>query len=213
MSDVERDDPPMTQIRPAKETDWNSIWTMFQAVVRHGDAFVYESIENDEAFSIWFGPDVSPFVAEEKGEVVGAYYLRPNFPGRGRHVANASYVVGERSRGRGIGRSLGVHSVHAAVELGYAAIQFNCVVATNDAAIRLWGSLGFRVIGTVPQALQHVKRGAVDVMIMHRSCDNAVGDASVGDASCVTTGATGLLDRLLQHDVWTHGTYSIAAAN
>ena len=143
---------------------------MFDAVVQQGDAFVFESITDEDAFSIWFGPNVNSFVAEDKGQVVGAYYLRPNLPGRASHVANATYVVDESNRGQGTGRRLGEHSISAAKELGYAAIQFNCVVSTNEAAVRLWKLLGFQSIGTVPKAFQHAKLGTVDVLIMHRFC-------------------------------------------
>ena len=85
-------------------------------------------------------------------------------------MASATYVVNESNRGQGIGQRLGEHSISAAKELGYVAIQFNCVVSTNEAAIRLWNLLGFQVIGTVPKAFQHAKLGAVDVLIMHRFC-------------------------------------------
>ena len=51
---------------------------------------------------------------------------------------------------------------------GYAAMQFNAVVETNVRAVRLWESLGFTVLGTVPEAFRHPDQGLVGLHIMHR---------------------------------------------
>ena len=53
-------------------------------------------------------------------------------------------------------------------EQGYAAMQFNAVVASNHAAVRLWQELGFQIIGTVPEAFAHPTLGRVGLHIMHR---------------------------------------------
>jgi ribosomal protein S18 acetylase RimI-like enzyme len=41
-------------------------------------------------------------------------------------------------------------------------------VETNTAAVRLWQSLGFRIIGTVPEAFHHPTHGYVGLHVMHR---------------------------------------------
>ena len=51
---------------------------------------------------------------------------------------------------------------------GYAAMQFNAVVETNEHAVRLWESLGFTILATVPEAFRHPDRGLVGLHIMHR---------------------------------------------
>jgi len=51
---------------------------------------------------------------------------------------------------------------------GYLAMQFNAVVETNASAIRLWESLGFTIIGTVPEAFRHPQHRLVGLHIMHR---------------------------------------------
>ena len=48
-------------------------------------------------------------------------------------------------------------------------MQFNAVIETNESAVRLWRSLGFRVIGTVPDAFAHPVHGLVGMHIMHKS--------------------------------------------
>jgi hypothetical protein len=48
-------------------------------------------------------------------------------------------------------------------------MQFNFVVSTNKGAIRLWKQLGFDIVGTLPGAFRHPKRGYVDVYVMFHS--------------------------------------------
>ena len=66
-----------------------------------------------------------------------------------------------QARGRGVGRRLGEYVVQWHRDQGFRAIQFNAVVETNTAAVRLWQALGFRIIGTVPEAFDsaHARAG------------------------------------------------------
>jgi ribosomal protein S18 acetylase RimI-like enzyme len=90
-----------------------------------------------------------------------------NRPGPGAHVATASYMVAAEARGRGVGRALVVDSLDWARESGYAAMQFNAVVATNTGAVKLYESLGFTVVGTVPRAHELPSGERVGLRIMH----------------------------------------------
>jgi L-amino acid N-acyltransferase YncA len=83
-------------------------------------------------------------------------------------VANAGYMVAAGAQGRGIGRLLGRHSIAEARRLGFRAMQFNMVIATNAPAVRLWQELGFVVVGRSPRAFVHPVQGEVDALIMHR---------------------------------------------
>jgi ribosomal protein S18 acetylase RimI-like enzyme len=47
-------------------------------------------------------------------------------------------------------------------------MQFNAVVETNEPAVKLWRSLGFEVIGTVPEAFDHRRHGLVGLHVMYR---------------------------------------------
>ena len=47
-------------------------------------------------------------------------------------------------------------------------MQFNAVVETNIAAVKLWQALGFQIIGTVPEAFEHARLGRVGLHIMYR---------------------------------------------
>jgi ribosomal protein S18 acetylase RimI-like enzyme len=125
-------------------------------------------MSRDEAFAYWFRDDTRTYVAELNDEVVGTYTLRPNRSGGGRHVSNASFMVDPAAQGRGIGRAMAEHCLNEARRLGYRAMQFNFVVATNEHAVRLWQKLGFDIVGTLPGAFQHPKKGLVDAYVMFR---------------------------------------------
>lgn len=154
-------------IRSATDADWVSIFPIFSGIVAAGETYAYpEGLSSVEARGLWMADHV--VVAEEDGRVLASAKMGPNRPGRGAHVATASFMVGEPARGQGVGRALGEHMLVWAGESGYAAVQFNAVVETNAGAVRLWQALGFRIIGTVPQAFDSRAHGLVGLHVMHR---------------------------------------------
>jgi ribosomal protein S18 acetylase RimI-like enzyme len=78
-------------------------------------------------------------------------------------------MVAPDARGQGIGRAMGEHCVSEARRLGFRAMQYNFVVSTNEAAVRLWQKLGFEIVGNLPGAFHHPEKGYVDVYVMFRS--------------------------------------------
>ena len=50
---------------------------------------------------------------------------------------------------------------------GFHGIQFNAVVETNTTAVRLWESLGFEILATVPEAFDHPTDGLVGLHLMY----------------------------------------------
>ena len=159
----------MIAIREATEADWPDLWAMFQEVAGGGDVFAYdESTTESIARTLWFMPPSVPFVAQENQLLVGSYFVRPNQPGRGSHVANGGYMVLPEARGQGIASLLCEHSLNTARRLGFSAMQFNFVVASNTAALRVWDKHGFAVVGRIPQAFRHKELGFVDALVMYR---------------------------------------------
>jgi len=117
----------------------------------------------------WMGADKETYVGQENGTVVGTYCLRANQAGGGEHVCNCGYMTAEHAQGRGVARALCLHSLDRARERGFRAMQFNCVVSTNDRAVRLWESLGFAIVGVLPQAFLHPSQGYVDAFVMFQT--------------------------------------------
>ena len=160
----------MVLIREYKDADWASVWPIFREVVAAGDTYVYDPRwSSDEARGVWVeAPPGHTVVACDGPQVLGTAKMGPNRPGPGSHVATASFMVASLARGRGVGRALGDYALAWAREQGYAAMQFNAVVESNEAAVRLWQALGFQIIGTVPEAFEHPRLGRVGLHVMHR---------------------------------------------
>ncbi|HEV7187829.1 MAG TPA: GNAT family N-acetyltransferase [Blastococcus sp.] len=156
------------EIRPAREDDWSQIYPIFSAIVADGRTYAYpEGLSSDEAQALWLEPPPGRAVVAVDGDrVLGSAKMGPNRPGRGSHVATASFMVDPAAQGRGVGRALGEHVVAWARGAGYRAIQFNAVVETNTGAVGLWQSLGFRILTTVPGAFDHPEHGYVGLHVM-----------------------------------------------
>jgi L-amino acid N-acyltransferase YncA len=166
---------PRLRIRRAKKQDRNAIWRIFHDVVVTGDTYVFDAnISRTKALGYWLAPATNCYVALCDQQVVGTYILKANQPGLGSHVANAGFMVSPSARGCGVGRTMAVHCLQEAERLGFRAMQFNFVVATNENALRLWKDLGFKIVGTLPDGFCHARRGFVDVYIMHRRLKPAV---------------------------------------
>jgi L-amino acid N-acyltransferase YncA len=156
-------------IRPATKFDEVAIWTIFQAVIAPGDTYVFDpQMPRDEALAYWMRTGTHTYVLESDGRVVGTYVLRPNQPALGSHIANAAFMVSPAARGAGVGRRMAEHCLAEARRLGFRAMQFNFVVSTNEAAVRLWQQLGFQIVGTLPGAFRHSRHGFVDAHVMFR---------------------------------------------
>ncbi len=158
-------------LRPATDADWSQIWPFFDVIVKDGQTYAYpEDLTSDSAKALWMEPAPGrTVVAIEDDVVLGSAKMGPNRPGRGAHVATASFMVDPAARGKGVGRHLGVHMIEWARAEGYRAIQFNAVVETNTSAVKLWQDLGFAIIGTVPEAFDHRVHGLVGLHVMHLS--------------------------------------------
>lgn len=159
------------EIRRSVDGDWGGIWPIWHRVVAGEDTYVWpaDTAEAD-ARRLWMLPPAAEvWVATHDGRVVATAVLKPNQIGLGDHVANASFMVDPEHEGVGVGRALAEVVIDRARALGYRAMQFNAVVATNTRAIALWRSLGFVVVGIVPGSFRHRTEGHVDLLIMHRA--------------------------------------------
>ena len=160
----------MISIEAIKPEEWSEAWRIMQPVFAGGDTCAYApEISEAEAFAAWIKAPSATFVAkDERGNLLGIYYLKTNQPGLGSHVANCGYVVSEAARGQGVAAALCEHSQEEAKRRGFLAMQFNIVVATNEVAVRLWQRLGFAIVGRVPAAFRHKQLGFVDILVMHK---------------------------------------------
>ena len=156
-------------IRAATVDDWPRIWPFFREIVDAGETYAYPpDLTSEQARDLWLmRPPGQTVVLVDGDDVLGSATMGPNRPGRGSHIGTASFMVSSAARGRGVGRSLGEYVVQWHREHGFRGIQFNAVVETNTAAVRLWQQLGFEIVGTVPGAFDSRAHGPVGLHVMY----------------------------------------------
>ena len=154
-------------IRAAAEADWPAIWSILEPVFRAGETYAIDrDISEDAARALWITAPRATYVAEAEGEILGTYYIKSNHAGGASHICNCGYVTAAAAQGRGIASAMCRHSLEQAPRLGYRAMQYNLVLASNDGAVRLWQKLGFEIVGTLPAAFDHPGLGPVDAFVM-----------------------------------------------
>jgi len=157
------------EIRRATGRDGDAIWKILEPVIRGGDTYTLpQDMNREEALAYWNSAGHEVFAVEENGEILGTYYLRANQKGGGAHVANCGYMTAPWASGRGVARAMCQHSLERAKARDFRAMQFNFVVSNNERAVRLWESMGFEIVGTLPGAFMHPKLGPVDALVMYR---------------------------------------------
>lgn len=136
------------QKRPLSQVEFSTYWLS-------KDAFVVRTSVQD--------------ATHKPKEILGAFYLKPNFPGRCCHICNAGFIVQPGFGSQGIGRFMGEAMLLIAANLGYEAVMFNLVFETNIPSITLWQSLGFEIIGRIPRAAKLGDEQVVEALIMYRA--------------------------------------------
>ena len=159
-------------LRRFEDKDSKGLYEIFQEVVLAGSYFPYEC-DSFEEFQRQFVDSRSHiYVCDSPSQgVIGGFYIRPNYSGRSKHIANAAYMLKESFRNKGIGSLLVKASLHLAKELGFHAMQYNMVLSQNLIAVRLYQKIGFEIVGTIPKAVGNPDGSYQDGYILHRSLD------------------------------------------
>ena len=142
------------RVRAAGPGDGDALWAILAPIFAAGETYAIDpKIGRAEALELWTGGSHRAFVIEA-AEPLGTYYIGPNQGGGGAHVANAGFATASGA---------------TAVTMGFRAMQFNFVVATNTRALDIWTRAGFETVGRLPGAFLHPKAGYVDALILYRS--------------------------------------------
>ena len=156
-------------IRDAQVIDGPEIFHIISGIAREGESFAMD-VPADEETSLadWMTalPGRTVVAVDADGHVLGTANMYANRAAQGSHVASGSFMVGVESRGRGVGRTLLRDMLEWAMNTGFRAVQFNAVADTNVAAVELYLSEGFEVVGTAPRAFRHPRHGFVGLHIM-----------------------------------------------
>ncbi|MEM9912641.1 MAG: N-acetyltransferase [Pseudomonadota bacterium] len=161
---------PDVIIRPFEVADADRLWPILDETIRKGDTYAIDpDLSREELIHLWCETPRATFVAVRGDTILGTYYIKTNQQGGGSHVCNCGYITSAQARGLGVARGMCLHSQDVARQMGYLAMQFNFVVASNRGAIALWTRLGFQTIGRIPLAFRHPAEGLLDALVMHKS--------------------------------------------
>ena len=101
-------------IREAVAGDLIQIAPFFRAIVAAGETYAYpEDLDDQGIADLWLErpPGRCIVAVSDAGAVLGSAKMGPNRPGRGSHIATASFMVAPEAQGRGIGRALGAEAI------------------------------------------------------------------------------------------------------
>ncbi len=156
-----------TDITEATARDHDELFGAFREIVAAGEGFPQDPpLSRGEFEDYWIEHSSSVQVVHRRGELAGAYYVKPNYVGRAAHIANAGYFVRAGHRGAGIGTAMVAHSLRQARRLGFDALVFNLVFESNPAR-GLYRRQGFREVGRIPRAVE-----GEDAVIYWRSLED-----------------------------------------
>ncbi len=154
-------------LRKAVRDDFDCLWTVLEPVFRAGDTYAIDpNISRGDALTYWTKHHC--YVAERDGNLLGTFYIRPNQQGGGAHVCNCGYITAKRAQGKGVAREMLSFSLQEAKRLGFEAMQYNFVLASNTRAIDTWLRAGFAEIGRIPMAFRLPTGTYTDALILHR---------------------------------------------
>eukprot|EP00970_Alexandrium_tamarense_P012914 scaffold3159_cov191-Alexandrium_tamarense.AAC.2 len=167
-----------------EEDEWFAGLALMNLIIREGRSWPFEEeFSSVEQYSGYFlshtafvvralnnGMDASKRNSSSKGEILGCFYIKPNFPGRCSHICNGGFIVAPRFRGLGVGRLMGNVFLRASRDLGYKSSYFNLVFKSNPGSIHLWESLGFQRVATLEKAarLEGMNEGVLDTAYGYR---------------------------------------------
>lgn len=172
--DAKLKDGSPVQLVLAGERDVKSLRDLYRVIVDEGTSYPHDRFpDHDDFMDYWFRgkSTVAAYVPEHVSatQMAGAFYLKPNWPGRARQVANAGFMVAPEWRNKGLGWLLGATMLEYAKQLGYRSVIFNLVFSENLLARRLWSQLGFEELGVIPGAVRKNDGTYQDAVIMFRS--------------------------------------------
>ena len=172
--DAKLKDGTPVQLVLAGHKDVELLRQLYHVIVAEGTSYPHDRFpDQDDFMEYWFRgkSTVAAYLQDRTrdAQMLGAFYLKPNWPGRARQVANAGFIVAPEWRNKGMGWLLGATMLRYAKELGYRSVIFNLVFSENQAARHLWKKMGFSELGVIPGAVRKHDGTYQDAIIMVRS--------------------------------------------
>lgn len=145
---------PVSVVRLTKDSPpavLSTVMDMLNAEIEAGNSYPQETQLDLPGFLAYFLSH-DAFAVLSNSEVAGAFYIKPNYPGRCSHICNGGFLTRNGFRRQGVATLMGTLFIKFAPLLGYRASVFNLVFENNEASVGTWRKLGFTEIGRVPNA-------------------------------------------------------------
>jgi ribosomal protein S18 acetylase RimI-like enzyme len=164
---VNKAHPRQVEVGPFRQHEWQTGMDFLNLVIREGRSWPFDKeFPTVDAYRAYFlshtalvvraseaGPDVHGRPSAV-GEMLGCFYIKPNFPGRCSHVCNGGFITAPNFRRMGIGHLMAQVFLRVARDVGYESAYFNLVFKSNTASVLLWESLGFQRVAELKNAAQ-----------------------------------------------------------
>lgn len=151
------------------EVDFEQGFELMNEVIIEGKTWPFDEVfKTMEAYKNYFHSHAA-FAVKFKDQtqfgtdILGCFYVKPNFPGRCSHVCNGGFITNKKYRGFKVGAFMGENFKRIAKDIGFRASLFNLVFASNESSVRLWKSLGYKELAVIPKvAVLEGEKGLVD---------------------------------------------------
>ena len=161
------------QVGPFMETEWETGMELMNLVIREGRSWPFDQeFETVDSYRAYFLSHAAFVVRTRRdsnkdvdddnitdnenrnkaSDVMGCFYIKPNYPGRCSHICNGGFITTPKYRNRGVARLMGNVFLRIARDLGYKSAYFNLVFESNRASVNLWESLGFQRTAVLEKA-------------------------------------------------------------
>ena len=150
-------DGTCVQVGPFLESEWDPGMDLMNLIIREGRTWPFDQeFVTVDSYRAYFLSHAAFVVRtrhdDETSDLMGCFYIKPNYPGRCSHICNGGFITTPKYRNRGVARLMGNMFLRMARDLGYKSAYFNLVFESNQASVNLWESLGFKRVAVLEKA-------------------------------------------------------------
>lgn len=170
-------------LRPLEREDEAGFFEFFQQVPEHERLFIKHRVEDREVIRQWC-ENIDylaklPLLAFYESRVVGAATLHQPQGGWKRHIGRVSVLVLPQYRGRGLARRMIGEITDLAQHAGLDFVEAE-FIGGQDAAVKMFGILGFSQIVTLPNYVRDLQGKNHDYTLMNMKLKTDEEYAGVG---------------------------------
>ena len=161
------------QIREPSAADLDALLQFFERIPESERTFFKEPVLDRATVEGWLTAERGRrgLALDDDGRVVG-YVAIVRLSGWSDHVGEVRLVVDPDQRGKGVGRALARWALLQALEAGLSKLTVE-VVAEQEGAVAMFGSLGFTAEGLLRDHVRDRDRQLRDLILLSHSVEDA----------------------------------------